>query len=158
MNIYEYAMEMEKEGELFYRDLAAKTNNSALKGVLNLLADEEVQHFELIKSMQEGSSTPELTASNLKESAQNVFQKIKREQINFDFGTSAAEMYQKASKHEAAAVAFYAKKAEEAENPEHRDIFSKLAEEENEHKEFMESMAEFVSEPERWLEDAEFTS
>ena len=158
MNIYEYAMQMEKEGELFYRELAEKTNNEGLKGVLNLLADEELLHYDFIKAMQDGSSTPELTASNLKESAHNVFQKIKRQQINFDFGTSAAEMYRKASKHEEAAYNFYLSKAEEAEDPTHKDIFNKLAEEEKGHMEMMDNMAELVSEPSTWLENAEMTS
>lgn len=158
MNIYDYAMQMEKEGEQFYRELAEKTNNEGLKGVLNLLADEEVQHYEFIKAMKEGSSTPELTASNLRESAKNVFQKIKREQINFDFGTSAAEMYRKASKHEDASYSFYLKKAEEAEDPAHKAIFTKLAEEEKQHQELMDHMADFVSEPETWLENAEFVN
>jgi len=158
MNVYDYAMQMEKEGEEFYRELAEKTSNGALKGVLNLLADEEVQHYEYIKTMKEQSGSPDLTASNLRESAKNVFLKIKKEKIDFDFSTSAAEMYRKAAKHEDAAIAFYTKKAEESTDPTHKAIFLKLAEEEQLHKELMDHMADFVSEPEQWLEDAEFVN
>ncbi len=39
MNIYEFAMQMEKDGEAFYRNLALKVSNLVLKNILNMLAE-----------------------------------------------------------------------------------------------------------------------
>lgn len=44
MNIFEFAMQMEKDGEAFYREIAKKTKNSGLQKIFNTLADEEVVH------------------------------------------------------------------------------------------------------------------
>ncbi len=40
MDIYEYAMQMEKDGEDFYRKLAGNTNNPGLSKILTKLAVE----------------------------------------------------------------------------------------------------------------------
>jgi rubrerythrin len=156
MNIYDYAMQMEKEGELFYRELSEKTNNNELKGVLNLMADEEVQHYEFIKAMKDNADTPNLIDSSLVESAKVVFEKIKQHQGSFNFGASAGDMYRQACKTEDAAYHFYMEKAEEAENPVHKEIFTKLAAEEKQHMEMMENLADFVDEPKQWLENGEW--
>ena len=51
MNVYEYAMKLEKEGESYYRDLAKGSPFESLKKVFEILANEEVKHYILFKNM-----------------------------------------------------------------------------------------------------------
>jgi rubrerythrin len=44
MNIYEYAMKMEKDSENYYSGLANKTDDAGLKNILKMLANDEVKH------------------------------------------------------------------------------------------------------------------
>ena len=37
MNVYEYAMKVEKEGEAYYRELASKSPNSGLKRIFTII-------------------------------------------------------------------------------------------------------------------------
>ena len=49
MNVYEFAMQMEKDGEACYREIARKTKNAGLQKIFKTLADEEVVHFNTFK-------------------------------------------------------------------------------------------------------------
>ena len=44
MDIYEFALQMEKDGEDYYRDQALKEGNKGLKNIFTFLADAEAQH------------------------------------------------------------------------------------------------------------------
>lgn len=51
MNIFEFAMQMEKDGEAFYREIAQKTQNAWLQKIFNTLADnKEVVNYNTFKS------------------------------------------------------------------------------------------------------------
>ena len=45
MNVYEYAMKVEKDGEKYYRDLASKTEDPGVKSILTMLADAAYPHL-----------------------------------------------------------------------------------------------------------------
>jgi rubrerythrin len=60
MDIYTFALQMEKDGENYYRELATKSGNEGLKKIFTMLADEEVKHFRLIETMREKSHLPEV--------------------------------------------------------------------------------------------------
>ncbi len=76
MNVFEFAMQMEKDGEAFYRDIAGKTKNAGLKKIFNTLADEEVVHYNTFKKLHE-KSTVQATESNIFEKAKNIFVELK---------------------------------------------------------------------------------
>ncbi len=50
------------------------------------------------------------------------------------------------------------KKAAEATNIKHKEIFIKIAKEELKHKELLENILEYLEHPALWLESAEFKS
>ena len=51
MDIFEYAIQMEKDGEDYYCQLAQQAANEGLKTILAMLADEEVKHRNIIEKM-----------------------------------------------------------------------------------------------------------
>jgi len=51
MNIFKYAMKLEKDGEKYYRKLSKKVNDPGLKSIMTLLANDEVKHFNTFKEI-----------------------------------------------------------------------------------------------------------
>ena len=47
MNIYKYAMKMEKDSENYYRELVDKTEDVGLQNILKMLVNDEVKHYHL---------------------------------------------------------------------------------------------------------------
>jgi len=156
MDIFEFAMDKEKYSELYYRDLAERTNNAGLRNILTMLADEEVKHYHTVEQMKAGtpksaSNTPVLAK------AKKVFEKMRKAGEKFDFHISEADLYGKAVKIEEESKRFYEKKAKIAKDTAQRKILERLAQEESSHMMLMENLRSFVSRPETYLEDAEFS-
>ena len=75
MNIYDYAIQMEKDGEAYYRELGEKSTTEGLQLIFSLLADEEVTHYTTLEKMKLSDPQAELSAKekDVLKSAKNVF-------------------------------------------------------------------------------------
>jgi len=154
MNIFEYAMQMEKDGEDYYRQLAQQTANKGIRTILAMLADEEVKHCNTVEKMK--TEKPQIAETKILADAKNVFVQIKESGEGFDFGIKQTELYRKAQEIEKKSRAFYLDKADEVEEEYQKEVFLRLADEEKKHYFLLENIIEFVSRPETWLENAEF--
>jgi rubrerythrin len=156
MNIFEFAMQMEKDGENYYRRLAQDTNSEAIRTVLTMLADDEAKHFKAIARMQQASKKPQMADTAIIDKAKNIFAGLKASDEKFDFDGGQVELYRKAQQIEQKSRDFYLEKADETEQVYQKEIFLKLAEEEKKHFLLLDSLIQFVSRPQSWLENAEF--
>ena len=52
MNIFQFAKQMEKEGEGYYRELAKQTGAKGLREILTMLADAEANHYQVFANME----------------------------------------------------------------------------------------------------------
>jgi len=156
MNIFEFAMQMEKDGENYYRRLAQDTDSQAVRTVLTMLADDEVKHFETIAKMQQASQKPQMADTEIIDKAKNIFADLKASDEKFDFDDGQVGLYKKAQQIEQKSRDFYLEKADETEQNYQKEIFLKLAEEEKKHFLLLDSLIQFVSRPQNWLENAEF--
>lgn len=129
MNIFEYAMGLEKEGETYYRDLANNTDNKGLKNILSWLADEEVKHCNIFKEMRKDKN-PLLAETNLLINAKMVFEKMNKSNKPFNFNSSQPDLYRKAQQLEKKTMDFYLQKSKEVESQEQKALLLKIAEEE----------------------------
>jgi len=154
MNIFEYAMQMEKDGEEYYRQMAGKTANKGLQAILTMLADEEVKHYKTIEKMQ--TQEPHIEDATILSDVRNIFVQIKESGESFDFDIQQTELYRKARDIEKNSRDFYTEKANEVTEEYQRELFLKLADEERKHYVLLDNIIEFVSKPEYWLENAEF--
>jgi rubrerythrin len=154
MDIFEYAMQMEKDGEAYYRQLAQQTTNKGLKTILTMLADEEVKHYNTIEKIK--TAKPHMAETTILTDAKNVFAQIQESGESFDFDLEQIELYRKAQDIEKKSQDFYLEKASQVEEEYQKDIFLRLADEEKKHYFLLENIIEFVSRPETWLENAEF--
>lgn len=153
-NIFEYAIQMEKDGEDYYRQLAQQTENDGMRSILTMLAEEEVKHYKTIEKMK--TQQTQIAESEILTDAKNVFIQIKESGESFDFNIKQAELYTKARDIEKKSRDFYTEKANEVAEKYQKELFLKLAIEEQKHYALLDKMVDFVSRLEQWLENAEF--
>jgi rubrerythrin len=160
MNIYEYAMQMEVDGEQYYLELAAQSDSSGLRRIFQMLADEEVKHYKVVEKMSRRENIPaQLARTEILDKVKNVFAEMKEnEPVPRIDTTNATKSFLKARDIEEESEKFYRVQAGKVQDPAQREIFLQLAREEGKHLRIMENIIEFVSRPEpgNWLEDAEW--
>jgi rubrerythrin len=154
MDIFEYAMQMEKDGENYYRQLVQQTTNKGLKTILTMLADEEVKHYNAIEKIRAGEA--QMAETTILVDAKNIFVQLKESGQEFDVEISQIDLYKKAQDIEQKSRDFYLEKANEVGQDYQKELFLKLAEEEKKHYFLLDNIIVFVSRPEHWLENTEF--
>lgn len=158
MNIYEFAMQMEREGEKYYRELAEKTSRPGLIKIFSMLADDEVKHYNVIEKLSRKEKLDDNEKMGILDDVKSVFVEMKEEKQGDPFETSDADHYRKARDFEEKSMNFYNQKADEVESKAEQGVFLKLAKEESKHFRLLENIVEFVSRPDpgRWLENSEW--
>jgi rubrerythrin len=91
MNIYEYAMKLEKDGERFYRDLAEKIEDKGIKSIFIMLAEEEIKHYIIFEKMNKQQSFTTQHSTHLIKHTLALFRKIREENPHFSFSRSYIE-------------------------------------------------------------------
>lgn len=154
MDIFEFAKEKEKFSENYYRRLAAKSADVGLSNIFNMLAQEEVKHYQVIDQMQKANAE-QVYDSPILMDAKKIFESMRESARNFKFDISQVELYQKARQIEVESEKFYRQKAEEAEDRQQKDFFKKLAAQEHKHYILLQNICSFVEKPQYFLENAE---
>lgn len=154
MDIFKFALQMEKDGAEFYRNMAKKTKNQSVGTVLLMLADEEDKHYRAIEAIQKADY--DMTETEILDSARNIFQRVKDFGEEFSAEADQVKLYEQALDLEHKSEAFYLDRADQVKLPRQKELFKKLAAEEAKHVVLLENLAEFVVRPQQWLENAEF--
>ncbi|HXX58133.1 MAG TPA: ferritin family protein [Thermodesulfovibrionales bacterium] len=155
MDIYEFALKMEKDGENYYRELAVGANNKGLRNILTMLADAEVIHYNLFKKMKDREKV-EPADSAILDDTKNVFMKMKEEKDVTGLNIQQTELYEKALEIEKKSEDFYRAKAAETKDEIQKKVFMKIAGQEKIHYFIVERILDFVSRPQTWLENPEW--
>jgi len=155
MNIFEFAKKMEKDGEAYYSRLAGYADFNGLRSILEMLADAERKHYNVLLEM-EGGASPEVPETGILDNARNVFESMDKDFFGPDTALPQIEAYKKALSIEKQSREFYEQRAGESGDQAHKAVFLKIAEEERQHFFLMEEMLEFMQRPFRWLENAEW--
>ncbi len=167
MSIIEYAMQMEADGETYYRQAARQVDRNCLKVILLMLADDEVRHFKALEQMK-NDCPPELSESTIMSDTRNIFVRMRKENSSDEnaqdqtyqqlqaIDVRQIQLYREGLEIEQKSMDFYELNANQTENEDHRNLFLKLAGEEKKHYFLLENVIEFISRPGNWLENAEF--
>ncbi len=155
MDIYEFALQMEKDGEDYYRDLAVKAGNKGFKNIFTFLADAEAQHYDILIRMRD-SEDLKMPETEIISDVMSVFKKMKEENITGAADASQAGIYRKALDLERENHEFYMKKASQSDDERQKCILLKFADEEHKHCIILEYIIDFVSCPGDWMENAEW--
>lgn len=154
MDIFEYAMQMEKDQEEFYREIANNTEDEGLKSIMLMLADEEVKHYRTVQKMKDRKYV--MSDTTILGDASKVFKKMAERGDFVEDEEDQIEVYKEAQEIEKRSELLYEEKAEEAEDEQQKKLLERLAEEERKHYFLLDNIIEFVSRPEYWLENAEW--
>lgn len=155
MDIFEYALQMEKDGENFYRQIAEKAGGAGIKTIVTMLADEEVKHYKAIERIRQSGSS-QMPETSILDDARNVFVQMKDERDEFAADQEQVELYQKARQIEKRSQKFYEEKSAQVDRKDQRQLFEQLAAEEAKHYFLLGNLIDFVSRPKQWLENAEW--
>lgn len=161
MNIFDFALQMELDGEKYYRHLAEKAKYDDLKKVLEGLADDEQRHYQIIQLAQSQNFkhiAPDPSLSKI----QNVFVSSSKsissdnKEIIAKLKDEQLDVYREALIKEKESVALYRQLQEKAQNQDEKEIFGKLMEEEEKHVDVLDTIIELLNHTSDWVESAEF--
>jgi len=155
MDIFEYAMKMEKDGEAYYNEMARRTDDKGLKSILSILANDEVKHYRTLEAMKKDEK-PGMADTEVLSGARNIFTEMKEKNLNPDVRLSQRELWEKALDIEHRSEKFYRDKSGEMINPTNKELLLRIAEEEKKHIFLIENIIEFITRPKQWVENAEF--
>lgn len=155
MNVYDYAMKVEKDGEAYYNYLASKAPNNGLKKVFNILAEAEVQHYNVFKSMRDKDGS-DFKSIDISTDTKTIFETLNEQRDSVTFDAEQVKFYEDAIKREEDSYQFYIDKANELEDEEEKTAFIDIAKEELKHKAILEEIVHFIQEPNNWVQSAEF--
>jgi len=147
-------MQMEKDGEEFYRDIAQKVENTGVRTILTMLADEEAAHWRILADVEKTS--PEVPETSILDNARNVFAEMKDAGLTLHLDQTQIDLYRQAQAIEQKSIDFYTAKAARVELESQKHLLRRLAQEEKKHYFLLENIIDFVSRPSTWLENAEF--
>ncbi len=154
MDIYSYAMQMEKDGENFYHEIAKKTKHPGVRSIVNMLAEAEVQHYQTFLKLKNNESAPLADLVYLS-TIKNIFVRMREGKDPMVEDGSETELYRKAQAIEEKTRDFYRGKSGEV-PPDQRSILLKIANEEQQHYDILENIIQMVTRPDNWLENAEW--
>ncbi|HNW86946.1 MAG TPA: ferritin family protein [Candidatus Limiplasma sp.] len=155
MEILQYAITMEEDGEKYYREQAARNADNPLRVVFEALADDEARHASLIRSKADGVPF-QLEAANSLSGKQNLFSIAKDFHSSVEELPNQLEAYHAALDKEQQSIDLYQGLLDKAEDDVSRGLFSFLVQEEKHHLEILDELFQHLNRPNNWVESAEF--
>jgi rubrerythrin len=157
VDIVEYAMQMEKDGEAYYRALAGKTDSKGMKRIFDMLANAEMKHYEAFRRLKDNKPQPlPIIDDKFLLDIKNIFQEICDSENWQDLSGDQADAYRQARDLEKESMEFYLEQAEELSDPMQQELCRVIAGEERTHYRIIDNILELVSRPKEWLENAEW--
>lgn len=147
MHPLEFAMQMELEGKEFYLQQAQRVEDASLKELFQALAADEEKHYEVIRQMQD-SGRYDFQETTILTAADSVFAAYL--EGHEPPPTSYLEIYNLAIEFEEKAAALYNELAVKAGCSRERELFLKLAQEEETHRKILWNLRELLQRPEEW--------
>ncbi len=155
MDIVEYALKMEKDGEAYYRKLSEQAGNIGMKQIFDMLAEAEAEHYQTFLKLKNNQPVPPRDDTILSR-IKNIFQQIHDTEDWRNFSGEQADAYRQARDVEKRSEEFYLAKAEELSDPAQKELCRAIAEEERKHYLVMDNILQLVSHPNEWMENAEW--
>ena len=153
MDIFEFAIQMERDGEAFYRNLAEKAEHTGIKRIFTMLAEDEIKHQNAIDALRTASRV-DMVSTEILANAKNVFADLSP--ASWSGETVQIDLYKQAQEIERKSQAFYEEKAATLDEGAAKSLLLQIAEEEKRHYFLLDNLIEFVNRPQSWLENAEF--
>lgn len=156
MNIFNFAIKMERDGKVFYEKLAKSTTLPGLQTIFSRLAEDEQKHCDIFLALQGGKENVAMADSTALELSKNVFASLPK-----DAGTTVKgdlESYRYAMQLEADSFRLYEDAAKQEKQEKAKELLLKIAGEEHKHFQILENIYAFVNAPNQYLAWGEFSN
>jgi rubrerythrin len=155
MNYVEFAIQMEVDGENYYREQAEKNKGNALEKVFLNLADDEKKHADLVRKYAEAVDYS-LDEDNAFVEFENVFKNESDFKVDVKVDPNQLDAYRLALKKEQESIDLYKKMKDEADTEKGKKLFDYLVRQEEYHYRIFDDMVNHLRKAEEWVEDARF--
>lgn len=155
MDIYQFAIDFERENRKYYEECAENVEDESIKSVFLELSAEEAKHERIVKKLRDNENVEDLDFDIIPR-VNKVFSDIKENIPNKVMPTDQVDIYKTALDMEEKSKDFYTEKANEVENSKAKEVLLRLSKEEKKHEDIIRSIIELVNRPNTWLEDAEW--
>ncbi len=160
MDILEYAMQMELDGEQFYKTQAADETDDKLMKILLSLAEEEQRHYAFFKKMRDGhydEAVKEMDRSSQTLSEiRNIFKEMADGRQEKMFSGGEAEVWKEALRIEEKAEKFYREKAQAETDPEKKKLLDRIANEERNHIHMIDGVLHYLRSPDTFGDSQQY--
>jgi rubrerythrin len=157
MNVFDFAMEIERSGRNFYRGVAEKTGTAGVRTIFSMMAEDEQEMLERFRAMKATVRTTTLQDSSILENAGNSIENILNEREALLL-TSDLEAYHYVMEVEAAICRLYEDAARREPNAEVQGLLRRIASEERRELEGLRQIYDFVNAPNEFLAWGEFSN
>jgi len=158
MNVFDFAMKMEQDGQAYYEKLAQKASLDGLKTIFTRLAADEQKHYETFSKLKAGMTTPAMQDTTILAEAKNIFEDLPRQEKTLKGIDEDLAAYRHAMKLEADSFRFYEDAAAKENSPETKRLLLRIAAEEHNHFDILENIFNFANAPNQYLAWAEFSN
>lgn len=155
MNVLEFAINMELEGEKYYNKQAENNNDNGLKNIFLMLAKDENDHAKILQN--KSNNLPyELNNNETLSEAKNLFKGIKDLKNEIKQTPEQLDLYRAALEKEKESIHLYEKLLSEANDDKSRDLFKFLINQEKDHYTTLDELVSQLNKCNDWVESAEF--
>lgn len=157
MNVFDFAMEIERNGRKFYRNVAAKTGAAGVRTIFSMMAEDEQELLERFRAMKATVRSTTMQDSRSLETAGKVYKDVLNEREALQI-TDDLEAYHYVMRVEAAICRLYEDAARREPNPEVQGLLRRIASEERRELESLRRLYDFVNAPNEFLAWGEFSN
>jgi rubrerythrin len=157
MNVFDFAMEIERSGRNFYRSVAEKTGTAGVRTIFSMMAEDEQEMLERFRAMKATVGATTMQDSSILENAGNSIANILNEREALQL-TNDLEAYHYVVEVESAICRLYEDAAEREPNPEVQGLLRRIAAEERRELDSLQRLIDFVNAPNEFLAWGEFSN
>lgn len=163
MSALEFALENELKERDFYLSNARRTKNLAGKNMFKQIADEEKEHYEMLKKLhdkwEKQKKWPATVPLKVKKSlTRNILRALSgKRAARIEGNDDDLKAIRTAIDFEARGVALYTKLEKQSTEPKEKAFFNLLASVEREHLLSLRDTEQFLTDPASWYQNTEKT-
>jgi len=155
MNSFEFAINMELDGEKYYIEQAKVNKDNSLNILFTMLAKDEENHAKIFKNKLNELSY-ELKDNNTLSESKNVFKGIGDFKNEIKKIPNQLDLYRVALDKEKQSIKLYKKFLSEATDDKEKKLFEYLIKQEGDHFAILEELVLLTNRSNEWVETAEF--
>ncbi|MBN2557903.1 MAG: ferritin family protein [Clostridia bacterium] len=154
MNILDFAINMELEGEKFYKEQAEAHSGKGIKAVFNMLADDEKMHSWILQSKRDKTEY-KFVDSNLS-GYMDIFRNEESFRSEIKETPDQIDIYRQALEKEKESIDLYRRLLSESAGIDETNLYGYLVEQEEKHYNLIYDLITLLERAESWVESPEF--